>query len=110
MGFLYFSFSPVVASATWHVQLVEDAVGIRTYGDEKIASIITAIRVLSKLSVANGSRSRGKNTIALAPENLGNGVVLFVTRTGYNLKYSISIQGEIFFCARLFEMELLRSF
>ena len=39
-------------------ELVEDAVGIRTYGDEKIASVITAIRVLSELSVANSSRSR----------------------------------------------------
>ena len=67
--------SPVVAGATGHVQLVEDAVAIRTYGNEKVASIITAIRVLSKLSVANGSRSRHENIIAVALENPGNGIV-----------------------------------
>jgi hypothetical protein len=28
------------------LQLVEDAVGIRTYGNEKVASVVTAIRIL----------------------------------------------------------------
>ena len=89
--------SPVVAGATGHVQRVEEAIRIRTYGDEKVGSIITAIRVLDELSIANGSRSRREHIISVAPENQGNGVVLFVERTGHSLKYSISIQGELFF-------------
>ena len=63
-------------------------------GEEKVASIITAIRVLSKLSAANSSRSRRENIITVAPENPGNGV--FVERRGHNLKFSISIQRDFF--------------
>ena len=51
----------------------------------------------SGLSIANGSRSRREHIISVAPENPGNGVVLFVERIGHSLKYSISIQGELFF-------------
>ena len=70
----------------WQVlqELVEDAVGIRTYGDEKIASVITAIRVLSELSVANSSRSRWENIITEAPENPGNGLVNLLPKSERN--------------------------
>ena len=89
--------SHVVAGATGHVKRVEQAIGIRTYGDEKVGSNITAIRVLGELLIANGSRSRREHIISVAPENPGNGVVLFVERSGHSLKYSISIQGELLF-------------
>ena len=36
----------MAGGATGHVPLVKDAVGIRTYGDEKVAAVITAIRIL----------------------------------------------------------------